>query len=271
MKFSANARYLAMALLAWVGLPSVHGHADVGVGAAPSEGAEVLLDGSREMLDQKWTYWEGPGFRSSLPIKWKIVDDPVDGGNAVMTDDPAAAGGRFGAADIVTKNKYRDFRLHVEFLIVNPGGNSGVYLQNRHEIQVLDGDKSPHGMGAIINESESPYEAYNGLGRWNAYDVVFRAARFKEGKRVEKAMVTMYFNGKKVHHNFSINKVWGGPNSGLDGGNDGGLGITDTPGGIKLQCEGHDVRYRNTWIQVLELDKPDTDFEEPVAGAPSAY
>ncbi|RLT11381.1 MAG: DUF1080 domain-containing protein, partial [Planctomycetota bacterium] len=133
--------------------------ADVGVGAKPIEGAEMFIDGSREMLDKKWIYWEGPGFKSAMPIKWRIVDDPVDGGTVVMTDDPAAAGGRFGAADIVTKKQFRDFRLHIEFLIAKPGGNSGVYLQNRHEIQVLDGDKTTHGLAAIINESESPYHA----------------------------------------------------------------------------------------------------------------
>lgn len=236
--------------------------AEVGVGAKPIDGAEVLFDGTRKMLDEKWTYWQGPGFKSSLPVKWKIVDDPVDGGTAMQTDDPAAAGGRFGAADLVTKKEFRDFRVHVEFLIVNPGGNSGVYLQNRHEIQVLDGDKTPHGMGAIINESESPYALYNGVGKWNSYDVVFRAARFQNGQRSEKARATMYFNGKKAHTEFEINQVWGGPNSGIDGGNNGGKGITDTPGGLKLQCEGHDVRYRNIWIKELNLETPKTDFEE---------
>jgi hypothetical protein len=232
----------------------------IGVGAKPIPDAEVIIDGSREMLDAKWTYWEGPGFKSALPIKWKIVDDPVDKGTVVMTDDRAADGGKYGTADIVTKKPYRDFRLHIEFLISKPGGNSGVYLQNRYEIQVLDGDRTRHGMGAIINESESPYHAYNGVGKWNAYDIVFRAARFKDGKRVEKAMVTMYFNGQKVHKNVPINQVWGGPRSGMDGGNDGGKGITDAPGGLKLQCEGHDVRYRNTWIRELDLKEPDTDF-----------
>ncbi len=232
----------------------------IGVGAKPEAGAEILFDGSRAMLDEKWTYWEGPGFKSSLPIKWRIVEDPVDGGTCVMTDDRAADGGRYGAADIVTKQAYRDFRLHIEFLIPKPRGNSGVYLQNRYEIQVLDGDKTKHGMGAVINETESPYHAYNGVGKWNAYDIVFRAARFKDGKRVEKALVTMYFNGLKVHTNVPINQVWGGPNSGLDGGNDGGKGITDTPGGLKLQAEGHDVRYRNIWIKELDLPQPNTDF-----------
>ena len=64
----------------------------------------------------------------------------------------------------------------VEFVLMGKRGdesadgysNSGVYLQNRYEIQVLDGDKSKHGMGAIINESESPYEFYRGTGTWNA-------------------------------------------------------------------------------------------------------
>jgi len=236
--------------------------AGTGVGAKPVEGAELLLDGTREMLDAKWKYWEGPGFKSAMPIKWKAVEDPVDKGGAIQTDDRAADGGKFGTADIVTKKEYRDFRLHIEFLVMKPRGNSGVYLQNRYEIQVLDGDKTRHGMGAVINETESPYHAYNGVGKWNAYDIVFRAARFKDGKLVEKPMVTVYFNGQKVHTNVQINKVWGGPNSGLDGGNDGGKGITDTPGGLKLQCEGHDVRYRNTWIRELDLKEAETDFKE---------
>ncbi len=234
--------------------------AGVGVGARPIRGAEVLLDGSRKMLDAKWTYWQGPRFASSMPIKWKIVEDPVDPGTVVMTDDPAAAGGKYGAADIVTKKAYRDFRLHVEFAVMNPKGNSGVYLQNRYEIQIQEGDKTSHGMGAVINETPSPYEQFNGLGKWNAYDINFRAARFKDGKLTEKAKVTMYFNGKKVHVEQPISQVWGGPDSGIDGGNDGGKGITDMPGGLKLQCEGHDVRYRNTWIKEVDLKDGRTDF-----------
>ncbi len=150
--------------------------ADIGVGAVPPPGAEVLIDGTRERLDDKWTYWRGPRFASSLPIKWQIVADPVDSGTVLMSDDPAAAGGKYGTADIVTKKKYRDFRLHIEFLVMKPGGNSGVYLQNRYEIQILDGDKTKHGMGAVINEAESPYPAYNGVGKWNAYDITFRGS-----------------------------------------------------------------------------------------------
>ena len=253
---------MKLALFAALTITAAAAPEGVGVGAKPIAGAEVIFDGSRAMLDDKWTYWEGPGFKSALPIKWKIVDDPVDKGTAVMTDDPAAAGGKYGAADIVTKKAYRDFRLHIEFLIMKPGGNSGVYLQNRYEIQVFDGDKTKHGLGAVINETEAPYQFYKGIGQWNAYDIVFRAARFKDGKLTEKALVSMFFNGEKVHRNVAINQVWGGPNSGLDGGNDGGKGITDTPGGLKLQNEGHDVRYRNAWIKELDLKDADTDFKE---------
>jgi hypothetical protein len=233
---------------------------NIGLGAKPVEGAEVIIDGTRAMLDEKWAYWQGPRFASSLPIKWQIVDDPVDGGSCVMTDDRAADGGKYGAADIVTKKAYRDFRLHIEFFVKNPKGNSGVYLQNRFEIQIQEGDRTKHGMGAVINETESPYHAFAGLGKWNAYDIVFRAARFTDGKMTEKPRVSMYFNGQKVHTNVEIQKVWGGPNSGVDGGNDGGKGITDSPQGLKLQCEGHDVRYRNAWIKELDLKDPNTDF-----------
>ncbi|MGQ8337373.1 3-keto-disaccharide hydrolase [Sunxiuqinia sp. A32] len=231
-----------------------------GVGAKAPKSAEVLFDGSREMLDTKWTYWEGPRLSAELPIKWKIVDDPVNKGTAVNSNDPTAAGGQYGTADIVTKKKFRDFRLHIEFLIQREKGNSGVYLQNRYEIQVLDGDSTSHGMATVINETESPYFAYNGVRKWNAYDIQFRAARFENDILTEKPMVTMYFNGQKVHTNVQINKVWGGKFSGLDGGNDDGKGITDRPGGIKLQAEGHPVIYRNIWIEELDLKEANTDF-----------
>ncbi len=234
--------------------------AQVGVGAKAPKGAEVFFNGSNKMLHAKWTYWNGPGLKATLPVKWAVVKDPVDKGTVMNSNDPDAAGGIYGAADIVTKKEFRDFRAHVEFLIEKPGGNSGVYLQNRYEIQVLDGDTTSHGLGAVINESKSPYFAYNGLGKWNSYDIVFRAARFKDGKLSEKPIVTVYFNGKKAHTNQMISQVWGGLNSGLDGGNEGGKGITDRPGGLKLQGEGHDVLYRNIWIKELDLKDPNTDF-----------
>lgn len=241
-------------------LMSVLAHAQIGVGAKMPKDAEAIFDGTRTMLDEKWMYWEGPRFASQMPIKWEIVSDPVDKGTTVSTNDPAGAGGKYGSADIVTKRKFRDFRLHIEFFIPSKGGNSGVYLQNRYEIQVLDGDTTKHGMAAVINESPSPYYAYNGVWKWNAYDIQFRAARFKEGVLTEKPLVSMYFNGKKVHKNQVISQVWGGPNSGIDGGNNGGKGITDSPQGLKLQAEGHDVRYRNIWMKDMDFVQAETNF-----------
>jgi hypothetical protein len=241
-------------------LISAEGQKTVGIGASAPEGAEVLFDGSAESLHKNWKYWEGPRFAAEMPIKWEIVDDPVDEGTVVSSDDPAVVDHKYGSADIVTIKKYRDFRIHVEFLIEQEGGNSGVYLQNRYEIQILDNDSTQHGMAAVINEIDSPYYAYNGVGKWNSYDMVFRAARFKDGKRVEKALVSNYFNGIKVYSNIGINQVWGGAFSGIDGGNDDGKGITDTPEGIKLQAEGYSVLFRNIWIQELDLKEADTDF-----------
>src|SRR5690554_759489 len=90
-------------------------HAQIGVGAKAPKNAEVLFDGSRNMLDEKWTYWKGPRLAAELPVKWQIVKDPVDAGQALNSNDPAAADGKYGAADIITKKEYRDFRLHVEF------------------------------------------------------------------------------------------------------------------------------------------------------------
>ena len=119
------------------------------------------------------------------------------------------------------------------------------------------GAKPPPGAEVLFDGSRGMLD-----GKWNSYDIVFRAARFKDGKLTEKPLVTLYFNGVKAHTNQPINQVWGGAKSGIDGGNDGGKGITDTPGGLKLQCEGHDVRYRNIWIKKLDLNTPDTDFEE---------
>lgn len=228
-------------------------------GTAP-EDAIVLFDGSKESLNQNWSYWEGPRFSAEPPIKWKIVQDPAGTGTAVSSNDPAAANGKYGAADIVTNQKFEDFRLHVEFLIENKGGNSGVYLQNRYEIQILDGDTTDHGMAAVINEKSASYAPYKGLGKWNAYDIIFRAARFDDGEKKEDALVTIYFNGEKIHSNVPITKVWGGAFSGLDGGNNDGFGITDRPGGIKLQAEGHDVLFKNIWIKPLVLTDRQTDI-----------
>jgi Domain of Unknown Function (DUF1080) len=209
----------------------------IGVGAKPTPKAKRYMDGTAKSLHNNWTYWKSPRLSAQLPVKWPVVQNPKGTGTVISSNDPAAAGGIYGAADLVTKDEFKDCRIHVEFLINNKGGNSGVYLQNRFEIQVLDGDSSAHGIAAIINERRAPYYLYNGQGQWNAYDIVFRAARFRDGKLVELPMLTMHFNGKKIHLNRPIHQVWGGPNSGIDGGNDEGRGLTDTPGASNFKAK----------------------------------
>ncbi len=87
------------------------------LGTKAPKGAKVYLDGTAKSLHKNWKYWEGPRFSAEMPIKWPEVTDPVDGGKAISSNDPAGAGGKYGAADIVTKDEFRDFEAHVEFLI----------------------------------------------------------------------------------------------------------------------------------------------------------
>ena len=115
MNHSQNRWFAGIAITLCL-LAKFHLSAEIGVGAKPASGSDVLFDGSRASLDEKWTYWEGPRFASSLPIKWKISKDPVDAGNA-MIYDPAAAGGVYGAADIVTKRLTETFDFTLNFLI----------------------------------------------------------------------------------------------------------------------------------------------------------
>jgi len=84
---------------------------------------------------------------------------------------------------------------------------------------VLDGDKNQARMGAVINETDSPYHAYHGLGNGTPTTLCPRA-RFEAGKLVEKALVQCIFTGKKGSHQRADQSGLGGPNSGLDGGND---------------------------------------------------
>jgi hypothetical protein len=75
---------------------SLNALAQVGVGTNAPKDAEVLFDGSRKMLDEKWTYWQGPRLAASLPIKWAIEKDPAGSGTVMNTNDPSAAGGKYG-------------------------------------------------------------------------------------------------------------------------------------------------------------------------------
>lgn len=232
------------------------------LGVKPIYGAVVLFDGTRARFDAEWEHWMGTyRIKNGLaptPIVWKLVPDPVDSGTTMQTCCRA----QWGDEDLVTRRKFRDFQLHVEFnLVAQRAGttapaNSGVYLQSLYEIQIRDdygkavlGD---HDAGGILNETAAPVNLCRPKGQWQAYDITYRAARFKGGVRSEKARLTLYWNGKLVHRD---KETANEHNVGISSDS-----LTDAPRGLKLQSEGHDVRFRNVWLKPLVLEAPSTDL-----------
>jgi len=164
-----------------------------------------------------------------------------------------------GTGDIMTKETFTDFMLHLEFMTPDmpeatgqAKGNSGVFLQGRYEIQVLDsyGIEVPGkgDCGAIYNQFASLVNACKPPLQWQTYDVIFRAARVDDsGKVTEQARVTVLQNGMVIHNNVQF---WGAT---------GGL-INDKlgePGPLLLQDHGNPVKYRNVWIVPLPLKGSD--------------
>lgn len=194
----------------------------------PPAGAIVLMDGTK--LD-KWQH------RNGQPLQWEL------------TDDGAA---RVKGGDAVTKDKFTDYTLHVEFWLpkapdnVKGQGraNSGVYLHGMYEIQVLDSwgveALKPGDVGGIYQQKPADVNASTPPETWQTYDITFRAPRFDAaGNRTEKARVTVVHNGQTIHDNVELN----GPTPG-------GLSNNESPdaGPIMLQDHGNPVRYRNIWI-----------------------
>ncbi|GAA2564555.1 MULTISPECIES: family 16 glycoside hydrolase [Streptomyces] len=155
--------------------------------------------------------------------------------------------------DIRTKRNFGDHRLHVEFRVPElpddvtgqDRGNSGVYLQNRYEIQILDSYGVPaladNEAAAIYQQKAADINASSPPGTWQTYDIVFRAARYDSaGNMTEKARVTVVWNGRTVHDDVA-----------LDGPTGGGIAEGPATGPVKLQDHGNKVRYRNVWVEPL--------------------
>jgi hypothetical protein len=201
--------------------------------AAPPPGGTVLFDGD-DM--NSWTGAEDG------PVGWKIID-------GVMQVVP-------GADSIITRDRYRDFRLHVEFnLPESPPeakdqgrGNSGVYIQRRYEVQILDSfglEAGKGSCGALYNMRPPDRNAAAKPGQWQSYDITFRSPRWiGEGDavtKVENARITVIHNGVLIHDDVELpNKTGAGRPEGPE------------PGPILLQDHGHAVRFRNIWIMPLE-------------------
>jgi hypothetical protein len=147
-----------------------------------------------------------------------------------------------------TKMPVADFRLHLEFKTPyqptardQGRGNSGVYIQRRYEVQILDS----FGLDGAFNECgslyrQTPPDVNMALPPlvWQTYDIWFTPAKFdEEGKKTDNARITVWHNGVAVHDNREITSKTGA-----------GQAETDKPLPIHFQNHGNPVQFRNMWI-----------------------
>lgn len=165
---------------------------------------------------------------------------------------------RVGGGDLVSKQTYRDFFAHVEWWVPdNQGqaseqedGNSGIYLQDRYELQVLNSFGKPldgtDDAGALYWTADALTNAARPPGQWQLYEITFRAARFDAfGNKIENARVTVDWNGVRVHRDLELPGVTPGA----------GLSETESPGPFRLQDHpnyGDKPRFRNIWVMPLD-------------------
>jgi hypothetical protein len=184
--------------------------------------------------------------------------DPV---HPVTTPDPAGwkvENGYLevsGRGDIATRDKFGDVQLHVEWAAPSEvrgnsqgRGNSGIFLQGRYEVQVLDSYQNPTyadgQAGAIYGQWPPLVNPARRPGEWQSYDIIFEAPHFAGEKLTKPAYLTVFLNGVLLHNRKEV------------------MGPTvhralakyvpqPAEDSLMLQNHGNAVRYRNIWIRRL--------------------
>lgn len=203
---------------------------------APPSDAIVLFDGKN--FDQ----WESAVDHG--PVKWLLSD----GAMTVVK----------GTTDIQTKQPFGDCQLHIEWRtpaeVVGESqgrGNSGIFLQSRYELQVLDSYNNPtyvNGQaGSIYKQSIPLVNACRKPGQWQSYDIIYTAPKFTDsGILISPAYITVLQNGVLIQNHFRIignTEYIGLPKYEKHG---------DAP--LRLQCHGDHGKpdsFRNIWIRPL--------------------
>lgn len=209
------------------------------VGLAPPKGAVVLFDGSGFSAWKPFSWqWINPN-DDQQDVQWKLVD-----GEALQI--AFESDGRKRKQFLCTKQRFGDYRLHLEFQLPNKGsGNSGVFFGPLYELQILNSTaKEDPGLGdcgAIYQIRVPDVQAALGPGVWQTVDLEYQAAQIgKNGFMTEKgaARVTIHLNGQLIHDDVRLslrrNKYAAFPEE------------QRTP--IVLQDHGSPVKFRNIWV-----------------------
>ncbi|RMH11709.1 MAG: DUF1080 domain-containing protein [Planctomycetota bacterium] len=201
--------------------------ASLAIAVVPPPEAVVLFDGSS--LDA-WQHDDG------RDAGWTIED-------GVLVVRP-------GSGSIRTRDTYGALTLHLEYMTpVLPDeiqgqarGNSGVYLHNRYEVQILDSAgraPAPNEAAAIYGRRAPDVNAALPAGHWQTYDIDFAPPRFDaQGRKIADAMMTVLHNGVVVHEKVSVPGPTGMAR----------IRAEVATGPIVLQDHGDKVRFRNIWM-----------------------
>jgi hypothetical protein len=207
------------------------------VGSAPSD-AIVLFDG------KDLSRWESVK-KQGEPAPWKMGEGCFE----TVKD----------SGFIRTKGKFGSCQLHIEFATPQkaPGsgqgrGNSGVFLMETYEVQVLDSyNNRTYADGqcaALYGQAVPLVNASRKPGEWQTYDIIFHRPTFKNGKVDRKVRFTVFHNGVLVQDNVELQggTNWIGPHA-----------VTDyvphgDKGALSLQDHGNPVKFRNIWVRELK-------------------